>query len=62
MSTGRERVYVRAEIWDGNRVEWLGGGRPQKKRLAAVEKCEGARLEAERWRLMLEVAGADVGG
>ena len=62
VSAGRESVYVSAQTWDGCRVEWLGGGRPQRKRLAAVEKYEGARLEAKRWRLMVEVEGADVCG
>ena len=53
---------MREAIWDGCRVEWPGGGRPQSKRLAAVEKYEGARLEPERKRLVVEAAGADTGG
>ena len=56
MSTGRERVYVRAAIWVGCRVEWPGGGRPQSRRLAVVEKYERLRL---RRRLVLDAAGAD---
>lgn len=45
-------------IWDGCRVEWPGGGRPQRRRLAAVEKYEGAaRLVAELRRLVVEPAG-----
>lgn len=55
-------MCVRAAIWDGCRVEWLGGGRPQRMRLAVVKKCEGARLEVERRRLTVEDAGVDVGG
>ena len=62
VSLGRERMCVREVTWEGCRVEWPGGGRPQRKRLAAVEKHEGARLERERKRLVVETAGADVGG
>lgn len=43
-------------------MEWPGGGRPQSKRLAAAEKYEGARLEPDRKRLVVEAEGADVGG
>lgn len=49
-----------AAIWDGCRVEWPGGGRPQRNRLAVVEKYEGARLETDRRRLVLEVVEAEV--
>ena len=45
VSTGRESVCVSVAIWAGFRVEWPGGGRPQRKRLAVVEKYE--RLEVE---------------
>lgn len=62
VSLGRERMCVREATWEGCRVEWPGGGRPQRKRLAADEKYEGARLEPERKRLVVETAGADVGG
>lgn len=59
MSAGRERVCVREVIWDGCRVEWPGLGRPHRKRLAVVEKYDGAaRLEVERRRLVVELAGA----
>lgn len=43
-------------------MEWPVGGRPQRRRLAAVERYEGARLEPERKRLVVEAEGADVGG
>lgn len=43
-------------------MEWPGGGRPQRRRLAAAERDEGARLEPERKRLVVEADGADVGG
>ena len=62
VSAGKESVWVREAIWDGCRVEWPGGGRPQSKRLAVVEKDEGACLMHERKRLVEEAAGADVCG
>ena len=43
-------------------MEWAGGRRPQRRRLAAVEKTEGACLEFERERLVVEAAGGDVDG
>lgn len=43
-------------------MEWPGGGRPQRRRLAAAERDEGARLEPERKRLVVEADGTDVGG
>lgn len=49
-------------IWEGCRVEWPGGGRPKRRRLAVVEKYEGARLEPERKRLVVEIAGASACG
>ena len=62
VSAGKERACVREVIWDGCRVEWPGGGRPQSKRLVVVEKYEGARLVRERKRLVEDAAGADVCG
>ncbi len=59
VSMGRERVYVRAAIWVGCRVEWPGGGRPQRRRLAVAEKDEGGRLESERRRLLVDAAGVE---
>ena len=54
---------MREAIWDGCRVEWPGGRRPQRRRLAVVEKNEGARLEPERRMLVvLELAEEDVDG
>ena len=47
---------MRAAIWVGCRVEWPGGGRPQSRRLAVVEKYERLRL---RRRLVLDAVGAD---
>ncbi len=59
---GRERVCVRVVMWEGERVGWRGGGRPQRKRLARVER-EGARfLEAEGGGWRAEGAGEEVGG
>ena len=43
-------------------MEWTGGRRPQRRRLAAVEKTEGACLEPERERLVVEAVGGDVDG
>ena len=62
VSPGRERMCVRDSILDGCRVEWPGGRRPQRRRLAAVEKYEGACLEPERERLVVEAAGVDADG
>lgn len=62
VEVGRERVCVRDAIWDGCRVEWPGGGRPQSKRLAAVERNDGLRLDFELTRLVVEFAGVDICG
>ena len=63
VSLGRERMRVSDSMWRGSRVEWPGGRRPHRIRLAAVEKIEGACLEPERERLVVEeAAGCDVDG
>ena len=62
VSLGRERMRVSDCMWRDSRVEWLGGRRPQRKRLAAVEKAEGACLEPERERLVVEAAGGNFDG
>ena len=62
VSTGRERVCVKDAIWDGCRVEWPGGGRPQSKRFAAAESNDGLRLDLELTRLVVELAGVDACG
>ena len=62
VEVGSERVCVRDAIWDGCRVAWPGGGRPQSKRFAAAERSDGLRLDFELTRLVVEFAGVDVCG
>ena len=62
VSAGRERMRVSDSIWDDFNEEWPGGCRPQRSRVAVVEKIEGARLEPERERLVMDAAGGDVDG
>ena len=62
VSLGRERMRVSDSIWDDFNLEWPGGRRPHRRRLAVVERIEGACLELERERLVVEAAGGDVDG